>query len=130
MSRSSLAAVVGVLCIGAGFVAGGAIAIARGWGDPSVVVEVANQSGQSVESLSLRYESCGLKGTLVSGALAQASKTVFRFSVCGEASYQLSARLGNGEPLEGREAYVERGYRATEVVGKTAMVSTVSPTPY
>ncbi|MBW8756776.1 MAG: hypothetical protein JF586_04115 [Burkholderiales bacterium] len=113
-----------------GFAAGAATAVIRGWGDRDVHVDVVNESGQRVKSLALNVESCGARNALARGALEPGDRVTFRFMVCGEGVYELRAQLENGTELRGRGDYVERGYRATQRVRRSDIVSTVSAVSY
>jgi len=113
-----------------GFAAGAATAVIRGWGDRDVHVDVVNESGQRVRSLALDVESCGARNALARGSLEPGDRATFRFMVCGEGGYELRAQLENGAELHGRGNYVEGGYRATERVRRSDIVSAVSAVPY
>jgi len=109
-----------------GFAAGAATAVIRGWGDRDVHVDVVNESGQRVKSLALDVESCGVRNALARGSLEPGDRATFRFMVCGEGGYELRAQLENGAELRGHGNYVEGGYRATERVRRSDIVSAVS----
>ena len=113
-----------------GFAAGAATAVIRGWGDGDVHVDVVNDSGQRVTSLALDVQSCGARNALSRGALEPGDRATFRFMVCGEGGYELRARLENGTELRGHGGYVESGYRATQRVRRSDIVSTVPAVSY
>ena len=122
-----------IICIGGvavGFLAGAATSVARGWGSPVVSLDVVNRSGLPVQSVTVEYESCGVRNTLAGRRLAQGEVATFRFLVCGEGSYQVVADLDGGVELKGRDGYVESGYRATEVLHAKSIESSVDLHPY
>ncbi len=102
--------------IAVGFIAGAATSAARGWGSPLVMIDVVNQSGRPAQSVAVEYDSCGRRIVLPERPLASGEATQFQFSVCGEGSYLIVAHFDGGAELRGHEAYVETGYRATEVL--------------
>jgi len=109
-----------------GFAAGAATAVIRGWGDRDVRVDVVNESGQRVKSLVLDVDTCGARSVLGRAALEPGDRATVRFAVCGEGGYEVRAQLENGVELRGRGDYVESGYRATQRVRRSDIVSTVS----
>lgn len=122
-----------IICLGSiavGFLAGAATAAALEWGSPVVSVNVVNRSGKAVQSLTVEYESCGNKIVLPGRPLAIGEATKFQFLVCGEGGYQVVAHFDGRAELRGGEAYVETGYRATEVLLPNAGQSSDDPHPY
>ncbi len=122
-----------LLCLGSitvGFLAGAATSAARGWGSPVVSLDVVNRSGKPVQFLIVEYESCGNKIVLHGRPLASGEATKFQFLVCGEGGYQVVARFDGEAELRGREAYVESGYRATEILLSQEVQSSVDSHPY
>jgi len=113
-----------------GFAAGAATAVIRGWGDRDVRVEVVNESGLRVKSFVLEVGTCGARSVLGRAALEPGDRATVRFAVCGESGYELRAQLENGTELRGRGNYVEGGYRATQRVRRSDIVSTVSALSY
>jgi len=114
MFRRSVIISLGSIAVG--FLAGAATSAARGWGSPVVSLDVVNRSGRPVQSVTVEYESCGSKSALPGRPLASGDATKFQFLVCGEGGYKVVAHFDGGAELGGREAYVETGYRATEVL--------------
>ena len=122
-----------IICLGSiavGFLAGAATSAARGWGSSVVSLDVVNRSGRPVESVTVEYESSGNKSVLRSRRLASGEATKFHFLVCGEGGYHVVAHFDGGAELRGREAYVETGYRATEVLLSQEIQSSVDSHPY
>jgi hypothetical protein len=108
-----------------GFIGGAATAVIRGWGDQDVRVDVVNESGQRVKSLALDVETCGARSVLGRAALEPGDRATVRFAVCGEGGYELRAQLESGAELHGRGGHVEGGYRSTERVQRSGVVSAV-----
>ncbi|MCE1242837.1 hypothetical protein [Oryzomicrobium sp.] len=99
-----------------GFGIGAITAVVRGWGSPVVTLELANQSGRSIQSFVVRYDTCGNKASITSeGPSAGQSKRIY-FSVCGEGGYALEVVFSDGQRMVSRNSYVESGYSITEVV--------------
>jgi hypothetical protein len=122
-----------IICLGSisvGFLAGAATSAARGWGSPVVSLDVINRSGRTAQSVSVEYESCGTRSVLPGRPLAGGAATKFQFLVCGEGGYHVVAHFDGGAELWGREAYVETGYRATEVLLSQEIQSSVDSHPY
>lgn len=122
-----------IICLGSiavGFLAGAVTSAARGWGSPIVSLDVINRSGRPVKSVTVEYESCGNKRALPGRSLASEEATRFEFLVCGEGGYQVVAHFDADTELRGREAYVETGYRATEVLLPKDIQSSVDSHPY
>jgi len=117
--------------VGAGFVAGAAVATSRQWGSPLVTVVVQNGTSGPIPALRLQYGSCGQAGTAFrSGeALGQGESRTFQFLVCGEGSYRVDAVLASGEVLTSG-SYVERGYRAEAHVENERIRSDVKAYPW
>jgi len=113
-----------------GFVGGAATAVIRGWGGGDVRVDVVNESGQRVKSLELDVDTCGARSLLGRPALEPGDRATFRFAVCGEGGYALRARLESGVELGGRGGYVEGGYRSTEHVRRSEIVSAIPSLSY
>lgn len=60
--------ILGVVFVaGVAFAAGAVTSVVRGWGDRTVVVEVVNKSNQTIQSFTVRYDTCGNKGEIRSG---------------------------------------------------------------
>jgi hypothetical protein len=122
-----------IICLGGitvGFLAGAVTSAARGWGSPVVSLDVVNRSGKPAQSVTVEYESCGTKSVLPGRRLAGGEATKFQFLVCGEGSYLVMAHIDDGAELRGHEAYVEAGYRATEVLLSREIQSSVDSHPY
>lgn len=122
-----------VICLGgvaAGFVGGATTAVVRGWGSPVVSLDVVNQSGRPVQSVTVEYDSCGSKSALTGRPLASGEATRFQFLVCGEGGYQVVAHFEGGAELKGQGGYVESGYRAKEVLRTTSIESSIDSHAY
>jgi hypothetical protein len=107
----------------AGFGAGAFTATSRGWGSPTVAVEVANQSGQTIQFFSVAYTTCGTNGSIVGGVLPANQAKTLRFSVCGEGGYTVEVVFPDGRRVKSSEGYVESGYFASEVVSPNGITS-------
>jgi hypothetical protein len=98
------------------FCAGAITAVWRGWGAQSVTVEVVNQSEQPLTSFTVRYETCGVRGSVVGGELLSGQSRRVKYTVCGEGGYFIEAQFRDGSVLKGTEGYVESGYSSTETI--------------
>ena len=112
-------------CAAVGFGFGAATATLRGWGSPVVSVEVVNRSGRVATAVAVEYESCGVSTRTAPAALQPGERTTFRFLVCGEGGYKVTARLDNGTELFGGGGYVESGYQDASALMPDSIVSSL-----
>jgi len=124
MTRLSKTVAALVLLVTA-FGAGALTAISRGWGSQLVTVEVVNDSGQTIKSISLAYTTCGISGSIVDNDLLQNQSKKFYFAVCGEGGYSVEAAFSDGNLIKGSGGYVESGYSVSEVVSQSGITSNV-----
>ena len=108
----------------ASFIAGAATAAWRGWGQSAVSIKVSNETGQAIDSLLLRYETCGGRSYVEAGGLAVGQSRRITYSACGEGGYSLEARLGNGTVVRGGGGYVEPGMSMQEVITEKGIDTT------
>lgn len=121
---ATLPKTIGVLALlVAAFGAGAFTASSRGWGSSTVAVEVANHSGQDIQTFSVTYTTCGTKGSIVGGALAAKQAQTLHFSVCGEGGYTIAAVFPNGRRVTSSEGYVESGYFVAAEVSTNGIAS-------
>jgi hypothetical protein len=116
-----LSAALVLTCVA--FVAGAWTAIQRGWGADTVTAQIINVSDQSVDSIAIQFESCGSRGSVVSGELKPGSSRRLRYSVCGEGGYTVEAVFADGHMVRSRRGYVETGYLSTDKVSIDAIIS-------
>ena len=104
-----------------GFALGVAIAVLRGWGSPVVSAVVVNKSEQPLQSVTVKYTTCGGKGSIVGGVLLPGESRTFRYSVCGEGAYIIEAQFSDERTVRTRERYVESGHFSTETISKNSI---------
>jgi hypothetical protein len=110
-------AFIGIVLFGAvAFVAGALLAAERGWMQPTVVVDIANRSGQVARKLEVRYEGSATSSTTSLPALAANGTIRFPFHVRGEGTYSVQVVLADGNVLSSGKRYVEPGYRMAETI--------------
>lgn len=105
------------------FGAGALVASIRGWGSPSVVVDVVNAAEVPIVAAELTVGTCGTVTRIASDAIESNESRHFVFAVCGEGGYRLRVKFADGREITNRGEYVEAGYRVTERVTREQIVS-------
>ena len=118
MSSRSVFVLIVVL---AAFAAGAVTAVFQHWGQPLVSVSVANESGQELQSLVVTHESMRAKGQIEVKPPRIGAKVLVRFFQEGEGSVLVTAKLANGQVVEGIGGYVEPGYSLSMSVTPTGI---------
>jgi len=73
--RTSIS-VLGSLTIAAlAFGAGAMTAASRGWGQAIAIVDIVNGSNKAVGTVTVQFDTCGHRGSIVAGALAPSAST-------------------------------------------------------
>ena len=121
--RTSVAVLGVSVLAAAAFVAGAYMGSVRGWGTGTVTARLVNESGRPIRALTIEFRSCGAQGVAVAGSLEPGETRMVRYTVCGEASYSVRAAFEDGRVLQGREGYVETGYRSVDVISANAISS-------
>jgi len=121
------AKIISILLFGAVCFAGGALtAGVRNWFDPIVHVAIANDSGEDLAGLVLVHESAGRKSIMTLPAPRRGASTDARFVAAGEGSYRIEATFADGRVVSSGGAYVEGGYSAREVIGRSTVTSALT----
>jgi hypothetical protein len=124
--KNSTAAILGTACIATGFAIGAWVASHNAWGSQSVTANIVNESGQTVRSAVVLFETCGGSGSAVVGELRPGASRQLHYSVCGEGGYVLEATFADGRTVRGNEGYVEVGYVSTDRISSERITSTQS----
>lgn len=98
------------------FCAGVFAAVWRGWGSPLISIEIINRSPEPLRSVAVLYETCGLRGSVVTGELLSGLSRKVKYSACGESGYHIEATTQAGLAIRGAEAYAESGYSLSATV--------------
>lgn len=107
------------------FLLGAATATTRGWGQASALIDVRNASGAPLRSIEIAFETCGgRKARITESAPPPDAVLAYAIALCGEGGYTIQATLADGSTVSSRGAYLENGYRVTEVVERTGITTT------
>lgn len=119
------ATILGFVIACTAFAAGAVTAVMREWGSPLVFVTVSNDTASPLSSVTLIYSTCGSKNSLSTQDLPVGKTHTFKFPVCGEGGYGVTAVLQGGSTLLSSGGYVESGYSATERIEQTKIRSDI-----
>ncbi|WP_436863458.1 hypothetical protein [Acinetobacter haemolyticus] len=96
------------------------------WFQPLVTMQISNQSGQTISSLTLYVNTASTQHEISFPPLENNKTIKTRFFVQGESGYKLKATLASGQTISGGSGYLESGYTLKEVVQSNQITSDVS----
>lgn len=86
------------------------------WPESSTRLQIRNDSGQSISSMTLIVKSGGKSVTRTLNPLAAGEVQSLAIDLRGEGSYELHVTLADGTRLRGGPGYIESGQGAMELI--------------
>lgn len=129
MRKAVFAALLLIPALLLAFGGGVLVAVRSLWGMPIATVLVKNESERKIESIEISYTTCGITRKITyRTADQQTSRPVseevqMQLVLCGEGSHTTEVMLSGGKVYASKGSYIQGGYKVTERITSSGLVS-------